>query len=200
LVEKPVLELLQEAVGTPAEETLAASRRRVRIWFEQTALLIRWDVLESPLGSLYVAVSDRGLYRLDFSPDPDAFLNTLDPLARTERNPAALAPVAGQLREYFAGARSRFDLPLDLSRLSPFQRRVLQTARQIPAGSVWTYRQVAQVIGQPQASRAVGQALGRNPIPIVIPCHRVVRSSGELGGYRGGLDRKRQLLRLEGAL
>ena len=199
-MEERVLEPLKEAVGTPAEEALAASRRRVRTWFERTAPLIRWDVVESPLGTLYVAISDQGLCRLDFSPDLDTFLNTLDPLARTERNPTALEPVAGQLREYFAGARFRFDLPLDLRRLTPFQQRVLQTTRQIPAGNVWTYRQVAQIIGKPQASRAVGQALGRNPIPIVIPCHRVVRSSGELGGYRGGLDRKRHLLRLEGAL
>ncbi len=192
-MEERLLEQLKDTVGTD-------SRRRVQEGVEQTGPPIQWDVIESPLGPLYLAASAQGLCRIDFSADPATFLSGLDPLARTEQNPAALAPVAEQLREYFASARSRFELPLDLRRLTPFQRGVLQTIRGIPAGTVWTYRQVAQAIGRPRASRAVGQALGRNPIPIVIPCHRVVTSSGGLGGYRGGLDRKRQLLRLEGAL
>jgi methylated-DNA-[protein]-cysteine S-methyltransferase len=134
--------------------------------------------------------------------DQTGFLSRLDPLARTERNPVALKTSTEQLQEYFAGARKRFDLPLDLTRLTPFQLSVLQTARGIPPGSVRTYGQVARTLGKPKASRAVGQALGRNPIPIVIPCHRVIASDGSLCGYGGGggLESKRFLLQLEGAV
>ncbi len=126
----------------------------------------------------------------------------LDPLARTEHSPEALAPIAGQLRDYFEGSRASFDVPLDLSRVTPFQLSVLQAVRTIPAGTVWTYGQMARAIGKPQASRAVGQALGRNPVPVVIPCHRVIAGDGSLGGYSGGggLASKRLLLDLEGAL
>jgi methylated-DNA-[protein]-cysteine S-methyltransferase len=193
---------LQETVGTPSERAVEASRRRVQDWFAQTAPLIQWDVIESPLGPLYFAVRQQGLCKVDFGVSQAHFLGELDPLARTERNAVALKPIAAQLRAYFAGARTEFDVSLDLDRLTPFQRSVLTTARRIPAGTVWTYGQVAQTIGKPRASRAVGQALGRNPMPIVIPCHRVVASDGGLGGYSGGggLASKRWLLRLEGAL
>jgi methylated-DNA-[protein]-cysteine S-methyltransferase len=201
-MDKQELQRLQEAMGTPPEAVVAGSRRRVQGWFAQTAPLIRWDVIPSPLGPLYIATSVAGLCNVDFGVSQAHFLSELDPLARTEQDPVALAPVAGQLLAYFAGTRSRFDIPLDLDRLTPFQQSVLHTARRIPLGTVWTYGQVAQAIGKPQASRAVGQALGRNPVPIVIPCHRVVTSDGELGGYSGGggLESKRLLLRLEGAL
>jgi O-6-methylguanine DNA methyltransferase len=196
------LQLLQKAVGHPAEVSVAASRRRVERWFAQTAPLIQWDVIASPLGPLYVAASPKGLCALDFGVSQAAFLGQLEPLARTERNPQALTSIGEQLRAYFAGEQFKFDLPLDLERLTPFQRSVLRTARRIPAGSVWTYGQVARAIGKPQASRAVGQALGRNPVPIVIPCHRVIASDGGLGGYSGGgsLESKKWLLSLEGAL
>jgi methylated-DNA-[protein]-cysteine S-methyltransferase len=168
----------------------------------ETASRIQWDVMASPLGALYMALSDGGLCRVDFGVGEAAFLRKLDPLARTEQNKEALAPIARQLGEYFAGARSCFDLALDLSRLTPFQRRVLEATQRIPAGAVWTYGRLARAIGRPKASRAVGQALRRNPVPIVIPCHRVVASDGSLGGYSGGggLASKRWLLRFEGAL
>jgi methylated-DNA-[protein]-cysteine S-methyltransferase len=196
------LKRLREAVGTPLEGAVSESRRRVQNWFAQTAPLIQWDVVESPLGPLYIAASERGLCSVGFGVSQADFLSGLDPLARTEQNPYVLAPIAEQLRAYFAGARTSFDLPLDLSQLTSFQRSVLQAARRIPSGTVWTYGQVAQVIDKPRASRAVGQALGCNPVPIVIPCHRVVASDGSLGGYSGGggLDSKRLLLHLEGAL
>jgi O-6-methylguanine DNA methyltransferase len=126
----------------------------------------------------------------------------LEPTARTEHDPGALAPIVAQLQEYFAGKRLQFDARLNLESLTSFQQRVLQAAQGIPAGTVWTYGQLAQSIGRPRASRAVGQALGRNPVPIIVPCHRVIASDGSLGGYSGGggLDSKRWLLRLEGAL
>jgi methylated-DNA-[protein]-cysteine S-methyltransferase len=199
-MEEQLLASLLDAVGSPPDSAIAQSRRRVTKWFAQTAPLIQWDAMQSPLGLLYIAASAQGLYRIDFGVDRVTFLNSLDPLARTEHNPTALSPITGQLREYFAGTRSGFDLSLDLDRLTPFQQSVLQAIRAIPRGAVWTYGQVAQTIGKPKASRAVGQALGNNPVPIIVPCHRVVAGGGGLGGYRGGLDRKRLLLHLEGAL
>lgn len=201
-MEKQALQYLHESLSTPPEEAVAASRRQVKRWFTQTAPLIQWDVMTSPLGPLYVALSERGLYRLDFGVNQADFAAKLDPLARIEQNPAALAAVTKQLQAYFGGDRFQFDLPLDLSQTTPFQKRVLQTAQRIPAGTTWTYGQLAHTLGKPQASRAVGQALGRNPIPIVIPCHRVIGSDGGLRGYGAGrgLESKRWLLHLEGAL
>ncbi len=193
---------LKRTLGTPPDEAVTGSRRRVEHWFAQTALLICWDVVQSPLGPLYLASGDQGLSNLAFGASQADFVRQLDPLARTERDPAALAAIAAQLQEYFSGARGQFDFELDLSRSTPFQQSVLQTANRIPWGAVWTYGQVARAIGKPRASRAVGQALGRNPIPIVIPCHRVVAGDGGLGGYSGGggLESKKWLLRREGAL
>ncbi len=192
---------LREATGTPPETAVASSRRGVQRWFAGVAPLIRWDVVESPLGPLYLAASEGGLCSIGLGTSEEDFIAQLDPLARTGRDPAALAPVADQLRAYFAGAATHFDIALDLSRVTPFQASVFEVTRRILAGSVWTYGQVARAIGKPQASRAVGQALRRNPIPIVIPCHRVIASDGSLGGYSGGgLANKRLLLRLEGAL
>jgi methylated-DNA-[protein]-cysteine S-methyltransferase len=196
------LKRLEAAIGTPPEEAVAVSRGQVARWFEQSAPLIQWDVMDSPLGMLYVGFGAQGLRNVAFRVSQAGFMSQLDPLARTERNPVAVAPVIEQLHAYFAGARLWFDLPVDLGRLTPFQQSVLQTIRVIPVGAVWTYGQVARSLGRPKASRAVGQALGRNPVPIVVPCHRVVASGGRLGGYSagGGLESKRYLLGLEGAL
>ena len=196
------LERLRAALGTPSVSSLAGSRRRVETWFAQTAPRIQWDVIDSPLGPLYVASSERGLCRVDFGVSRAQFVAGLDALARTVHSPSALASITEQLHGYFAEAGTEFDVPLDLSRLTPFQRTVLQTARRIVAGTVWSYGQVARALGKPGASQAVGQALGRNPVPIVIPCHRVVSSDGGLGGYSGGggVETKRLLLQLEGAL
>ena len=105
-----------------------------------------------------------------------------------------------EIREYFQGRRTDLrDVPVDLSECTPFQRRVYEATRRIPFGKVATYGQIAKAIGQPSAQRAVGQALGRNPIGVVIPCHRVV-GFDSLGGFTGGLDHKKRLLRLEGVL
>ena len=196
------LERLEAAIGTPPDEAVVASRRQVAHWFAQSAPLIQWGVIDSPLGALYVGSGNQGLRNVAFGVSRAVFLSQLDPLARTEQNPAAVAPVIEQLQAYFASARFRFDLPVDLGCLTPFQQSVLQTIRRIPLGTVWTYGQVARALGKPEASRAVGQALGRNPVPIVVPCHRVVASGGRLGGYSGGggLDSKRFLLGLEGVL
>ena len=201
-VNKELLKQLPAAVAVPPGDALAQSRRRVQNWFAQTAPLIQWGTVESPLGPIYIAASAHGVCSVNFGVSLNVFLNKLDPLACAEWKPQALEPAAQQLREYFAGVRSGFDLPVDLRRLSSFQQNVLQVARNIPAGTVWTYGQVARTLGKPQAGRAIGQALGHNPVPIIIPCHRVIASDGSLGGYSGGggLNSKRLLLRLEGAL
>ena len=105
-----------------------------------------------------------------------------------------------ELEEYFDGRRRQFELPLDWTLVGPFGRRVLGVTSEIPYGGVLSYAEVAAEAGSPRGSRAAGNALGANPIPIVVPCHRVLRSGGALGGYGGGLERKRFLLELEGAL
>jgi methylated-DNA-[protein]-cysteine S-methyltransferase len=156
--------------------------------------------METPLGKLYVAVTAEGVSNIELGMNEAEFLARLDPVACTERDPAAVAPYMRQIREYFSHTRSRFEMRLDFSHLTPFQQRVLETIRAIPAGSVWTYTQVSKAIGRPSASRAVGQALHNNPLLIVVPCHRVIASDGSLRGYRAGLQTKQRLLQFEGAL
>ena len=111
-----------------------------------------------------------------------------------------LEPLRRELDDYFCGRRQSFELTLDWSLIGPFGRRVLRATADIPYGGVLSYAEVAAEAGSPRGSRAAGNALGSNPIPIVIPCHRVLRSGGSLGGYGGGVERKRWLLELEGAL
>ena len=144
---------------------------------------------------------ERGLCALEFGRQESEFFDRFDNRV-LEKNPNALHRVLAQLSEYFAGDRSSFNLPVDISQLTPFQRSVLDVACRIAPGQVWTYHRIAEELGRPRSSRPVGQALACNPIPIVIPCHRVVASDGSLGGYSGGsgLKAKRWLLRLEGAL
>ena len=166
----------------------------------RTLPLVRWSDINSPLGKLFVAVSDRGVCAVEFGRRKPKFVSRLETRARLEKNTRACAPILKQLREYLTGRRTHFDLPVDLSSLTPFQREVLAVTRRIPLGQAWSYQRVARAMGRARASRPVGQALGRNPIPIVIPCHRVIASDGTLGGYSGGagLKSKRWLLRHEG--
>ncbi len=180
----------------------AAQRLSGRIAAESLAD-VSYASLDSPFGKLTVAATERGLVRLAF-PEEDTDL-VLDRLAarispRILEAPAPLDPIRRELEEYFAGRRRRFELALDWTLVGPFARRVLRAAGEIPYGGVLSYTQVAAVAGSPRGSRAAGNALGSNPIPIVVPCHRVLRNGGALGGYAGGLDRKRWLLELEGAL
>ena len=196
------LRQLRSALSVPAETVVANSRARVRKWFNEEATLIQWGEMSSPVGPLFAAVSRQGLCALDFGRPEAEFLQRLDSLARLEKNPKAVQEVMEQLRQYFARDRSNFDLPVDLSALTPFQRRVLEVTCRIGSGQVWTYHRVAEELGRPYCSRPVGQALARNPVPIVIPCHRVIASDGSLCGYSGGsgIKAKRWLLQLEGAL
>jgi methylated-DNA-[protein]-cysteine S-methyltransferase len=192
---------LRSAFSNPSAAMLAHSQARVQRWFAKEAPLIRWGEMKSPLGGLFVAMSDRGICAVEFGSPESAFLGHLDRRARLARDPKAVHRTLEELTEYFFGKRAAFDLPLDLSALTPFQRGVLDVTCRIAPGQVWTYRRVAEEMGRPKSSRPVGQALAHNPVPIVIPCHRVIASDGSLGGYSGGagLPAKRWLLRLEGA-
>ncbi len=181
---------------------VARSRAQVLDWYARTAPLIEWAEMESPLGALYMARSAAGLCRLMFGVAEDRFREDLPARARSQRNPDALQTEREQLAAYFAGQLQTFTLPVDLADMTPFQQRVLGLTCAIPVGIIRSYGQLAREVGSPRASRAVGQVLGRNPVPIVVPCHRVVGSSGKLTGYSGGrgIESKRWLLRLEGAL
>lgn len=141
---------------------------------------------DSPLGPLWLTASDAGLQRIEFGP-PEAPVGAAHPVLEAARR---------QLDGYFAGTRQRFDLPLAAAG-TPFQQRVWQALRTIPHGHTCSYLDIARRIGAPAAVRAVGAANGRNPIAIVVPCHRVIGANGSLTGYAGGLERKRFLLALE---
>jgi len=196
-----VFESVRFAVSAPGRKAIAQSRPRIRKSPADVAPLIQWGEMSSPLGRLYAAVSGQGLCAVDFGRGEAEFLKRFDPRTRLEKNPQSVERVMAQLSEYFAGKRSRFDLPVDLSTLTPFQKTVLKVTCRIAPGEVWTYHRVAEAMRRPRSSRPVGQALARNPVPIVIPCHRVIASDGALRGYSGGsgLKAKRWLLQLEGA-
>jgi len=159
--------------------------------------------VDSPVGPLFVAVTPQGLASIAFEGvDQDAlmarFARELSP--RVIAAAGATDDVRRELDEYFEGARRSFDLPLDRRLMSRFMRDVLGATSRVSFGHLATYGEIAQRIGRPSAARAVGAALGANPIPIVVPCHRVVGANGKLTGYGGGLPRKELLLRLEGSL
>jgi methylated-DNA-[protein]-cysteine S-methyltransferase len=161
---------------------------------------VAYDLSDSPVGELLVAVTDRGLCRIAYRPDA-----ALDELAadfgtRVLRVPRRVEQIRRELDEYFEGNRQEFDLELDLTPVAGFNRQALDELARVPYGQVTTYGALAEKIGRPNAARAVGSAMNRNPIPIVLPCHRVVGAGGSLVGYAGGLERKEMLLRLEGAL
>ena len=161
-----------------------------------------YDLVETPLGELLVAATDRGLLRISFDPDPDAELERLERLAgrRVLRSAASIDKAHRELDEYFEGRRHAFDLAVDLRGLTPFSERVLHELARVPFGETATYAGLAQRAGKPKAARAVGTIMNRNPIPIVLPCHRIIGANGSLVGYGGGLDRKVALLTLEGVL
>src|SRR5436305_2428383 len=156
---------------------------------------------DSPLGPLLVAATPRGLACISYSQFRSED-ETLERLAarlspRVVGAPARRDDARRQLDEYFSGRLAEFSLPIDWSLVGDFGRRVLGRTAEIPYGSVSTYGDVARAIGSPRAARATGNALGANPMPIVVPCHRVVASGGKLGGYTGGIERKQHLLTLE---
>ena len=185
----------------PADAAAAAAR------FAATAPAdVTYALVDSPFGTLLAAATERGLACLSYSDHDGGVDAVLDRLAaklspRILEAPARLDDVRRELDEYFEHRRTAFDLPVDLSLASPFGRRVLQATAAIPFGEVSTYARVAAEAGNPKATRAAGNALGANPLPIVVPCHRVLHTGGKgIGNYTGGVHRKEALLRLEGVL
>jgi methylated-DNA-[protein]-cysteine S-methyltransferase len=192
------------AAGTDAALDLAALRARLaRRAADEGLLDVAYGVAESPLGPLTVMVTPRGLVRLSYP--GEGIDEQLAELAarvspRILEAPERTDDVRRQLDAYFSRNRTTFDLPIDWRLVRGFAGQVLQATARIPFGSVSSYRDIATQAGSPNAYRAAGNALGSNPIPIVVPCHRVLHAGGGLGGYTGGLERKRYLLELEGVL
>jgi methylated-DNA-[protein]-cysteine S-methyltransferase len=180
-----------------------AVRRATGRAADEGAADVVYALVDSPAGRLVAAATPRGLARLAYEDFNGGLDEILDRLAarlspRIVEAPARLDDVRRQLDEYFEGRRRDFELPVDLRLTAGFGRRVLEATAAIPFGAVRTYRDVAALAGNERATRAAGNALGANPVPIVVPCHRVMRTGGGLGGYTGGLHRKELLLRIEG--
>lgn len=191
-------------ITEPTPDAMAALHARLAAAAERDGILdVAYRILDTPVGPLLLAATPQGLVRVAYaSEDHDAVLQALaDKISpRILEAPGRLDAVAGQLEEYFAGARRTFDVPLDW-RLSStgFRSTVLHHLGDIGYGHTASYSAVAQLAGNPKAVRAVGSACATNPLPVVVPCHRVVRSDGTMGGYIGGPDAKRTLLTLEAA-
>jgi methylated-DNA-[protein]-cysteine S-methyltransferase len=169
----------------------------------ETAAIYYDRIDETPLGPVWVAAGPRGLVAVEYNGSEENFRRYLARVAKgnLQRSAERVAELKTQVLAYLTGRASRFQMDVDLSGITDFQRRVLEETRKVPRGQVSTYAEIARRIGNPKAVRAVGQALRHNPVPIVVPCHRVIASDGSLGGYGGELrsQRKMQLLRLEGA-
>jgi methylated-DNA-[protein]-cysteine S-methyltransferase len=164
---------------------------------------VAYDVVtDTPIGALLLAVTDRGVCRIWFDPEPERELETLARLhgPRVLRSVKPVERLRRELDEYFEGKRRRFEIEPDIRGLPAYNQRILQELARVEYGTTTTYGTLAAKSGNPRAARAVGTVMNRNPIPIILPCHRVVGSTGKLTGYAGGLDRKERLLRLEGAL
>jgi methylated-DNA-[protein]-cysteine S-methyltransferase len=194
---KDVERALREVDAPPdaVEEAVARLVRRA-----EGDVDVAYADVDSPFGQLLVAVTPRGLVRVAY-PEDDVLQDVADRVSpRILRAPGRTDEVRRELDQYFGGGRHRFEIPIDWSLSHGFVRKVLRATARIPYGDVRTYGDIAARAGSPRASRAAGNALGSNPIPIVVPCHRVVRSGGILGGYTGGVERKEFLLELEGAI
>jgi methylated-DNA-[protein]-cysteine S-methyltransferase len=181
----------------------AASAALVDAALDRGLVDVAIGTADSPIGRLTVAVTPRGLARVAFDDEgPDEVAEELARAIspRVLESSRATQEARRELEEYFDGRRTRFDLRLDRRLIRGIAREVLAATARVPFGRTTTYGEIAERIGSPRAARAVGNALGSNPIPIVIPCHRVLRAGGALGGYGGGAHRKEELLRLEGSL
>ncbi len=196
-----VADLLADPVGPDLPSITS-----VTTWWRRAArddlLDVSYRVVDSPVGPLLLAATPAGLVRVAFQLEGhDEVLGRLatDVSPRILQAPARLDDVARQLDEYFSGARHRFDVPVDLQLAHGFRRTVLDHLRDIAYGSTASYASVAAASGSPAAVRAVGSACAHNPVPVIVPCHRVVRSDGTIGQYLGGTDAKQMLLDLEAA-
>lgn len=190
--------------ATAGEVDPAAIAARLSERADEDGLLdLAYCEVDSPVGRLLAVATPRGLVQLGYPNQPrDEMLAALAARIspRLLEAPARLDPVRRELDEYFDGRRQRFDLELDWQLTGGFTQAVLRETALIPFGETRSYTEMAASAGSPRAHRAAGSALGANPIPIIVPCHRVLRSGGGLGGYGGGLDVKKELLRLEGVL
>ncbi len=204
-LEEKVLNALDAVYAAPSAQATKQAQAKLRraLMTAKGKVVYYGYAPRTRVGPLFVAVNDRGLVALDFGLSEQEFVARVSQRTKATliRSNDATAEALKQVQDYLEGRRTKFDLPLDMSTMSEFQRRVLNIALKIPRGKYLTYGDVAKAIGKPQASRAVGQALGHNPVPIVIPCHRVLGSDGSLHGYSGGggIQTKAWLLRLEGA-
>ena len=185
------------SVSPSLDERFRAAAARANL------LDVAFDVIEdTPVGPLLVGVTDHGVCRISFDPDSEHHLEQLARQfgPRVLRSSKPIERVQRELDEYFEGRREHFDVEPDIRGLPAFNQKVLAELARVEYGHTTTYGTLAALAGNPRAARAVGTVMNRNPIPIVLPCHRVVGASGSLTGYAGGLRRKEQLLRLEGAL
>lgn len=193
------------AGGPDAEERGVLDRLHARLEraaADRDLLDVAYTRIDSPVGTLLLAATPAGVVRVAFEREDHELV--LDHLGRAVsprvlRAPARLDAVARELAEYFAGTRRGFGVAVDLRLATGFRREVLERLREVRYGSTASYAALATAAGRPRAVRAVGTACATNPVPLVLPCHRVVRSDGTSGGYRGGPDAKQVLLRLEGA-
>jgi methylated-DNA-[protein]-cysteine S-methyltransferase len=188
---------------SPDPDTLTRLHRKLEQAAESEGLLdVAYRTVDSPVGTLLLAATPRGLVRVAYDiEDHDRVLDTLAGKLspRVLRAPKRLDGAARELEEYFGGRRRSFDLPLDLSLSKGFRLLVQQYLPSIGYGQTRSYRQVAELVGNPKAVRAVGTACATNPLPVVVPCHRVLRNDGTPGGYVGGPAAKTTLLNLEAA-
>ena len=195
-------EALDTIYGSTPDGAEAVERLNQSVQEWQKA--IWYDALrDSPIGPLFVAVSDQGVVAIEFGTDEMSFVDELEARhgVKAIRSMERVSPAMSQVLQYLSGDRREFEVEVDLRDSTKFQQSVLNAASDVPPGYVVTYGEIAARIGKPQSARAVGQALAHNPIPIIVPCHRVVAADGSLTGYSGagGIDTKAHLLRLEGA-
>lgn len=167
---------------------------------EQGGAAVR--MFDTPFGRIGVAATARGLRQVVLPPNPESQISNARCQSRTLRRGSAAAEALAaraerEVRDYLAGRRRAFTVPVDLDGVPPFQRKALAALGKVPYGKTVTYGELARRVGRPRAARAVGQAMAHNPVPLVVPCHRVVACGGGLGGFGGGLDLKRRLLALE---
>ena len=191
----------REALFPLPDPALAGLRARLVQQADDAGLVeVAYRTLDTPVGPLLLAATAQGLVRVAFEREGfDAVLAALATRVspRVLEAPRRLDHAAAELEEYFTGARRRFDLPLDRALSTGFREKVQRVLPRIDYGSTRSYKEIAELVGSPRAVRAVGTACATNPLPIVVPCHRVLRTDGALGGYVGGLDAKTALLTLE---
>jgi methylated-DNA-[protein]-cysteine S-methyltransferase len=196
--------VLRELIEGPPEDSLAAARERFAGLAEEAGLIdVAYATEDSPFGPILLAATELGLVMVSLPGyEPDSALERLasEVSPRVIESPARLDEARRELDLYFAGRLREFDLPLDWQLSTGFRRRVLRATARIPYGQTRNYTEMARSAGNGRAQRAAGSALGSNPIPIVVPCHRVLRTGGALGGYGGGVAMKQSLLELEGVL